>query len=93
VIVLDRVDEMFSEGSKDIIVNLFSSIPRSAQVVFLLRQTFMELKYMTANFMRNPAWISYGSREPDLDDSTTLTGSVYRPDDGLNEIEVRIHQR
>ncbi|KAK3817682.1 MAG: P-loop containing nucleoside triphosphate hydrolase protein [Benniella sp.] len=87
VIVLDRVDEMFSDGSKDIIVNLFSSIPRSAQVVFLLRQTFMELKYMTTNFMRSPAWISHGTREPDLDDSTTLTGSVYRPDDKLNEIK------
>ncbi|KAK3817684.1 MAG: eukaryotic initiation factor 4A-II-like protein [Benniella sp.] len=87
VVVLDRVDEILSGGSKDIIEDLLQSIPRSAQVVFLLSKTFTELKDMAKKFMRGPVFISHTTEEPDLDDSETLTGSVRPSDDKLDETE------
>lgn len=89
VVILDRVDDMISGGSKDIIEDLFQSIPRSAQVVFLVSKTFTELKDMAKKFMREPVFISHATEEADLDDSETLTGSVRPSDDKLDETEVR----
>ncbi|KAF9356587.1 Eukaryotic initiation factor 4A-II [Mortierella sp. NVP85] len=86
VLILDRVDEMISEGSKDAIEELFQTIPRSTQVVFLLNKTFAALKDMTVKFMHNPVWISH-TEETDLDDSETLTDPGHRSDDKLYEME------
>ncbi|KAK3817687.1 MAG: P-loop containing nucleoside triphosphate hydrolase protein [Benniella sp.] len=86
MVFFDRVDYMISEGSKDIIENILQAIPRNTQVVFLLSKTSTQLEDLTTKFMCNPAWISHGTEEPDLDDSKTLAGSAhYRSDNKISE--------
>ncbi|KAK3817698.1 MAG: P-loop containing nucleoside triphosphate hydrolase protein [Benniella sp.] len=68
--VLDRVDDMFAEGYGDFIEDIFQSIPRGAQVVFLLSKAFPGLEILTT-IMRNPVFISHDVQEPKLDDLQT----------------------
>ncbi|KAK3817686.1 MAG: P-loop containing nucleoside triphosphate hydrolase protein [Benniella sp.] len=75
VVVFDRVDDMISEGSKDIIENILQAIPRDTQVVFLLIKMLAQLEDLTTKFMCNPAWISHDTVESGLD----------RSDDKLHE--------
>jgi superfamily II DNA/RNA helicase len=93
MIVLDRVDEMFSDGFKDVIDELFQAIPRSAQVMFLLSKSFVELKELTTKFMRNPECINHDTEEAEIDDGETLSGSARQSEEILFEIEVRRYQR
>lgn len=76
VLILDRVDEMYNGKIKDIIEELLRSIPRSAQVVFLLSKMSKELKEWTTKFMHNPEFIDHDTEMPDLEDTETLVGSV-----------------
>jgi len=92
VVVLDRVDEMFSGGFKDVIEEIFQSIPRSAQVVFLLSKTFTELKDMTRKFMRGPVFITHDAEEPKVNDPKTSPWSTRPLREKLYEIEVGINQ-
>ncbi|KAK3817690.1 MAG: P-loop containing nucleoside triphosphate hydrolase protein [Benniella sp.] len=87
MIVLDRVDEMFLDGFKDVIDELFQSIPRSAQVVFLLSKSFVELRELTTKFMRNPECINHDTEEADIDDGETLSGSARQSEEMLFGIE------
>ncbi|KAF9348893.1 translation initiation factor eIF4A [Mortierella sp. NVP85] len=68
--VLDRVDDIFAEGYGDFIEDIFQSIPRGAQVVFLLSKAFPGLELLTT-IMRSPVFISHDVQEPRLDLQTS----------------------
>ena len=78
--VLDRVDDMFAEGYGDFIEDIFQSIPRGAQVVFLLSRAFPGLEILTT-IMRNPVFISHDVQEPKLDDLQTSKWSGHIPEE------------
>jgi ATP-dependent RNA helicase DeaD len=89
VLILDRVDEMYNGKIKEIIEELLQSIPRGAQVAFLLSKMSKELKDWTTKFMHNPEFIDHDTEMPDLEDSETLLGSVRLSEDKPYEMEVR----
>ncbi|KAF9356585.1 translation initiation factor eIF4A [Mortierella sp. NVP85] len=70
VIVFDRLDKMISKRSNDAIENILQVIPQSAQVVFLLSETFTKLGDLasklgdlTTKSMHNPSWIRHEGPE------------------------------
>jgi superfamily II DNA/RNA helicase len=84
VIVLDRLDKMISKGSSDAIENILQVIPKSAQVVILLSETFTKLGDLasklgdlTTKSMRHPSWIRHEEpevrRHTEWNESTMLT--------------------
>jgi ATP-dependent RNA helicase DeaD len=92
VVVVDRMDEIFSRGFGGAVEEIFRSIPRGAQVVFFLSETFTELKDMTRKFMRSPVFISHVTEKPELKDTKTPSGSTRPPEVKSCEIEVRRDQ-
>ncbi|KAF9348894.1 translation initiation factor eIF4A [Mortierella sp. NVP85] len=82
--VLDRLDDMFAEGYGEFIEDIFQSIPRSAQVVFLLSKAFPELEMLTA-IMRNPVFIRHDAQEPRPNNPQTLPGPGHEQEEALWE--------
>ncbi|KAK3817695.1 MAG: P-loop containing nucleoside triphosphate hydrolase protein [Benniella sp.] len=89
VLILDRVDEMYNGKIKEIIEELLQSIPRSAQVAFLLSKMSKELKDWTTKFMHNPEFIDHDTEMPDLEDSESLLGSIRLSEDKPYEMEFK----
>ncbi|KAK3817697.1 MAG: P-loop containing nucleoside triphosphate hydrolase protein [Benniella sp.] len=78
--VLDRLDDMFAEGYGEFIEDIFQSIPRSAQVVFLLSKAFPEFEMLTA-IMRSPVFISHDAQEPKPNNPQTLPWSGHEQEE------------
>ncbi|KAK3817679.1 MAG: P-loop containing nucleoside triphosphate hydrolase protein [Benniella sp.] len=64
VLVLDRVDELFSGGGRRVVGEIFRFIPRRAQVIFLLSRTFQEPRDLTT-FGRTPVFIAHCAEKLD----------------------------